>query len=206
MLLGQLVAISVASSLFFLALASAPLPTAQTKRTTPLVLWAPVALSMLAIVAVPHTSPTTFLPNLLAMHGLLIVPLLPLPSGPDSLSLPARQLYRWLALPSFALRLLAFGRIYPLVPSITTLVKASSPLFAVLRTHPAQSSISADVFWASVTFGTWAYFAGVRRANDALLSSTGGPVSGLFVIDALHALAAREGSMDCGEASEKRSR
>lgn len=72
--LGQLVAISVASNLFYLALARSH-PSKYQNRVTAFVS-VPLLLSLFTIVISPHTDTRTFLPNLLVMHSLLVVPLL----------------------------------------------------------------------------------------------------------------------------------
>ncbi|GLB38778.1 hypothetical protein LshimejAT787_0506430 [Lyophyllum shimeji] len=107
MLLGQLVAISVASNLFYLALllrAPSPVPASDggkqppksTKSKPPRAsvsvsptLYAPVLLAFATIFYSPYTSVAsgTFLPNLLLMHSLIFIPLV-LPPSSSSLSLP----------------------------------------------------------------------------------------------------------------------
>ena len=79
MLLGQIVAISVASSLFYVALILSKARLTNRKEETrfaPPLLWVCVLLSLVTIVMVPMTSKQTFLPNILVMHGLILLPLL----------------------------------------------------------------------------------------------------------------------------------
>ena len=83
MLLGQVVAISVAANLFYVALvlytvpATTPTtkPSSKSPESAPLTLWLSVLASLVTVVLSPYTSPSTFLPNLLTMHTLIIIPL-----------------------------------------------------------------------------------------------------------------------------------
>jgi len=104
MLLGQLVAISVASNLFYAAILLAgdadddqfnahfnpsegklaPTMDANTNTNSQVeityyatpTLWIPVFVGILTVILSPWTGSTTFLPNLLVMHSLLFIPLL----------------------------------------------------------------------------------------------------------------------------------
>jgi hypothetical protein len=87
MLLGQLVAISVATNLFFLALVplakkrTRAAPPAGARSSVPSVLWLSVLASLVTVSLVPHSlQHDYFLANLLVMHALLVLPLLPLPA------------------------------------------------------------------------------------------------------------------------------
>jgi hypothetical protein len=199
MLLGQLVAISVASSLFFLALISSP-PVARPSKSryVPLALWMPVVLSLLTIFAVPYTTPSTFLPNLLVMHGLLVIPLMPFPSrllSSQSYSLPLRRLYDAFSASSLALRLLALYRI--LSPfSLATMVDRLIGIITTLHSHPAQSSIGYDVLWACASFNVWALYEGSQSVEDTVFGTVGGPLGGLFVVNALVVHTRRERALD----------
>jgi hypothetical protein len=220
MLLGQLVAISVASSLFFLALSSAPLAPKQLHHRAPLVLWLPVVVSLLTTVLVPYTSPTTFLPNLLVMHALLIVPLLPLPErglSSQALSIPVRKLHAISTLLCLSLRLISFRRTFlsplPASRTISALISTVSARFplvvSTLHAHPAQSSIGYDILWSCATFGAWTIFEGERSTWDTAIATAGGPLSGFFVADALSVLMKREGrgadtiAVEAGKAKTK---
>lgn len=105
MLLGQLVAISVASNLFYIALLLSP-PT--TKSTTPS--RAPFNLTLstlLALGAVAYTPATahtdSFLPTLLTMHALSFLPLFSAPTS-TKFALPTKYLYTLIGLVGLALR------------------------------------------------------------------------------------------------------
>lgn len=93
MLLGQLVAISFATALFFTALSLRPRTRPILTGRVPLLL-VPLLGAMVTIYRNPHVVNTSgFMPNLLTMHGLLLVPLFiysrpaltPLPSAPTKL-------------------------------------------------------------------------------------------------------------------------
>ncbi|KAH9016408.1 hypothetical protein EDB83DRAFT_2439223 [Lactarius deliciosus] len=141
MLLGQLVAISVATNLFFLAL----VPPAKEKKkaasatsSVPLVLWLSVLASLATVMLVPHSlRHDYFLSNLLVMHALLVLPLLPLPA-----------LYWLVALLSAAARV----RTVTMCGSLTT---GPGTLWAVLNSHPAQASIGWDVVWTTISVLIW---------------------------------------------------
>ncbi|KAK0490024.1 hypothetical protein EDD18DRAFT_1187965 [Armillaria luteobubalina] len=93
MLLGQVVAISVAANLFHLAILLSPQYSKPKPRgAAPSVLWGPVLCSLLNVFISPFTNEGTFLPNLLAMHAVLMLPLLLPPAG-RSCSIPYSSLY-----------------------------------------------------------------------------------------------------------------
>ncbi|KAJ3740247.1 hypothetical protein DFH05DRAFT_1511000 [Lentinula detonsa] len=151
MLLGQLVAISVASNLFYIAVSlSTPRPI-KSRAASP-VLWLSILMSLLAVSYTPFTNERTFLPNLLVMHTLAAIPLL---------------LGRYIDVSRFRL---SFSSLYLLVFIITasihtwsTLVLYQSldepivgALWRTLHSHPAQSSIGWDIIWTSASFVVWA--------------------------------------------------
>lgn len=183
MLLGQVVAISVAQNLFFAALALAPrseirsTSTKEKDEVTPAAKtgasWV-LILSVLASLFTVGLSPKTtdgpyFLPNLLVMHALLILPLVPLPTLNSSLSLG--RLYTYTAIIALRLR----------VPTYTTLLQGHELSFAGLRAwlpqlfqqaystlfqHPAQSSIGYDVVFTSLTFIVWMIYENHKMGRD----------------------------------------
>jgi hypothetical protein len=172
MLLGQIVAISVASNLFYLALLlSEPSMSSRNlsvKQTVSLRLVISVLLSLVTVALSPFTSPKTFLPNLLVMHILLFVPLISkTPSSLETSPSPT----------SFSINLKTFYRIIHLacagihvrtVLSAIGILQASSSSFqtpdppdmfreawTILFSHPAQSSIGWDIIWTSLSFIAW---------------------------------------------------
>ncbi|KAI0052857.1 hypothetical protein FA95DRAFT_1482861 [Auriscalpium vulgare] len=204
MLFGQLVAISVACNLFFLALvlrADPPISRPKTKlpkldtKTVPFLLWVSVAISLVTILLVPHSvAHNYFLFNLLVMHSLPFVPLLSSEALLSSafLRIRLRTLFGITAVSAVSARIVTTSTLLAsLPPSIR-----SSPrevirfLWEVLHSHPAQSSIGWDVIWATISFLVWAVTGSRRTMFGRHLSffSLSGIVSvGVVVI----ALAAR---------------
>lgn len=175
MVLGQTVAISVASSLFYLAVAyrtvkpipipskkdddnvNAVLPPTANETEAPAQLTISVLLALLLVSITPPTESPNFLPNLLAFHGLIIVPLLPpflQTDFPKALKIPVSSVY-------FAIIALALVfRLQSTIAALASLPEASlggliSGLVDTLHSHPAQASIGWDVIWTTVAFGTW---------------------------------------------------
>lgn len=176
MLLGQVVAISTAWSLFNLALVLIPAYTSTKTRdpVLPPCLTIPVLLSLLTVSLSPYTTPATFLPNLLAMHALAVLPLLPIPLVTlGRLSPHSTSFYALIALLSTLLR------IRTTISVLASLGITTSPLFSLrypadavlglwnapgtvlgqawetLHSHPAQASIGWDVVWTSVAWLAW---------------------------------------------------
>ncbi|SCV67827.1 BQ2448_5438 [Microbotryum intermedium] len=156
MLLGQVVAISFAQNLFFLALSLSPLPPSPRSFTpSPLLIWSTL-LSFLTIALVPSTiHKPTFLPNLLLMHVLLILPLIPRFSRThrkSSLFTPS-TLYVLYSLLSLFLQYTT----YLTLPSqsVQSPLHLLSSTVQTLSSHPAQSSISYDVVFASISMLTF---------------------------------------------------
>ncbi|KAJ7703804.1 hypothetical protein B0H16DRAFT_1747848 [Mycena metata] len=145
MLLGQFVAISIASNLFYLALVLAPHPPSPSSShgmsslPAPVALWLPILLSFGTIATSPFTSERSFLPNLLLMHTLIILPLL--------------TLYVVVFGAALVLHVCATGQAAGDPPvSIRNLALKA---WNVLHSHPAQSSIGWDVIWTSISFVVW---------------------------------------------------
>ncbi|KAJ7449296.1 hypothetical protein FB451DRAFT_1288047 [Mycena latifolia] len=172
MLLGQLVAISVASNLFYLALVLAPQPPRPVSRSSgqraPAALWLPVLLSLGTVATSPFTDERTFLPNLLLMHSLIVVPLL----VPDSffLSQPQAQKPRLsmrlstlyalvfaaaLLLHTRATRIALGDSDFSSVSTLSAVSQFAQNAWRVLHAHPAQASIGWDVIWTSASFVAW---------------------------------------------------
>ncbi|KAG7095287.1 hypothetical protein E1B28_006056 [Marasmius oreades] len=164
MLLGQLVAISVGSNLFYLAIILSGWQSRTTKSASfyaPPVLSISVLLSLITVANSPFTNADSFLPNLLLMHILLLVPLMFANHGGEysiRLSVPYRSLH--IVLFSFILVL----RVKTTLAAIRS-TSDSSPLHGfipffksaatVLHSHPAQASLGWDVIWTSMSFVFW---------------------------------------------------
>ncbi|KAJ7653248.1 hypothetical protein DFH06DRAFT_529755 [Mycena polygramma] len=161
MVLGQLVAISVASNLFYLALVLAPPPPPPLRPSSqraPAALWIPVLISLATVAASPFTSDRSFLPNLLLMHSLIIVPLL-----------VSDNLFRQDQKPSFTMRISSLYAVVFVAALIMhsratsnaagetaiSVIQFAKNAWSTLHSHPAQSSIGWDVVWTSISFCMW---------------------------------------------------
>ncbi|KAH7103174.1 hypothetical protein BKA62DRAFT_70206 [Auriculariales sp. MPI-PUGE-AT-0066] len=189
MLLGQLVAISVASNLFCLALVVAPAAReprtgaatrthrVEALRVPPFVL-ACIAAALGAVANTPSMLETRFLSNLLLMHGAIVLPLLPNSSnfvgtGGPRFDLAAPTCYVILALASLAIR-------------VKTLSGAGDsgfpPLLGLpaqlerLHSHPAQASIGWDVIWTTLSFAVYEMVERNSWPPRSLLWSLGGTI------------------------------
>ncbi|KAF7304301.1 hypothetical protein HMN09_00831900 [Mycena chlorophos] len=161
MLLGQLVAISVASNLFYLALAlSAPTRVKPAPRThIRATVYLPVLLSMGTVALSPFTNERTFLPNLLLMHTLIVLPLFS--SSPTQLAhksrwtVPVSTLFTTLSVFASVLhvRQTYLALITRPTPGLGSYLQAA---WTTLYSHPAQSSIGWDVVWTSASLLVWA--------------------------------------------------
>lgn len=165
MLLGQVVAISVASNLFYLAVTLSQ-PSAPSKSPSGIsrahpVLWISVIVSLITIGISPFTSERTFLPNLLIMHALLVVPLLSsrpsvTRSAPSRFSIRLSTLYSLVLAAAFAIRLRTT------LTAVNSLRTGDQSCYGflvaawdILHSHPAQSSIGWDVVWTTISFVAW---------------------------------------------------
>ena len=172
MLLGQIVAISVASNLFYLALILSEPPSLSSRRNLSLKqttvsarLVVSVLLSLVTVALSPFTSPKTFLPNLLVMHVLLFVPLISITttsssseiSPSSSFSVNLNTLYRIIQLACAGIHV---RTVIVAIGSLQTSSKLAAghilkEAWTTLYSHPAQSSIGWDVIWTSLSFIAW---------------------------------------------------
>lgn len=176
MLLGQLVAISVASNLFFLALIVSPeyikkkrAVIAPSSRTIPPAVWLSVALAMLTVGLSPLTSDRTFLPNLLAMHAFLILPLIPWKRANVTAQhrVSVDTFAKVLALTTILLRArTTYTAFVTLDQQYQTFSGFTTSLWTTIYSHPAQSSIGWDVIWTTGSFLVWVLTSG--RVNGVL--------------------------------------
>lgn len=169
MLLGQLVAISVASNLFYVAVCLSTTPPTRPDRSASPVLWLSIFLSLVTVSYSPFTDERIFLPNLLVMHTLAAVPLFFRPYLDTSF------------VPRFSL---SFSSLYLLVFVVTAFIhmwnsmvlyySLDEPfvgaLWGALFSHPAQSSIGWDVIWTSVSFVIWAITSQARHRFVSLVT------------------------------------
>ncbi|KDQ51370.1 hypothetical protein JAAARDRAFT_41220 [Jaapia argillacea MUCL 33604] len=168
MLLGQVVAISVASNLFYLALLGAmqgrrPL---HSPRASPL-LWISVLLSLATVGMSPYTSDKTFLPNLLTMHALLVIPLAFSPLHFPAYSIRVSTLASLVTVMALGLHLRTtlFALLSLPSPSRQSPLDFLVSAWEVLHSHPAQSSIGWDVIWTTVSFFLWAILSRPSMGN-----------------------------------------
>jgi hypothetical protein len=210
MLLGQMVAISVATNLFYVAIlvfsASASSHSSsgsvlvagdnesselitrspgEVEEVLPLALCLPIAISLVTIYLSPSVSGTPlFLPNLLAMHALIMIPLL-LPARtlshtsfslrePPTLYLTISNVYGAVSFIAILLRARTFGESLQslsreaLHPSIfvETARKLPKALVDTFRSHPAQMSIGWDITCTSISYVAWCIIGARRTCSD----------------------------------------
>ena len=168
MVLGQLVAISVATNLFFLALSFTPQrkPERVYGQRAPPILWFSVLGSLITVGLSPFTTEDTFLTNLLVMHALLVLPLLPVGYNIRSrFSVQTKTLYLLAAAMSLVLRLrtmfAAFIGLSPRDQSVSGFLAVATN---TLHSHPAQSSIGWDVIWTTISLFVWIRFTSHSRS------------------------------------------
>ncbi|TCD66358.1 hypothetical protein EIP91_001464 [Steccherinum ochraceum] len=178
MVLGQLVAISVATNLVFLSLLLSPELNRPDKSKAvsyaPPILWLSVLVALVTVGISPYTTKTTFLPNLLVMHIAIILPLLSFGNIARSrFALRTRTLYLLAALGSLALR------IRTIVAALASLTSANQTLsgflsvaLSTLHSHPAQSSIGWDVIWTTISILVWTF---LSPLSNQPFSSGGSP-------------------------------
>ncbi|KAI8146142.1 hypothetical protein BJV82DRAFT_665943 [Fennellomyces sp. T-0311] len=158
MLLGQVVAISTSSALFFAVVLAFPRsdlvgPSRFLNNTLLLC----IAGGMVTVVLSPFVAESKwFMPNLLVMHLLLVFPLLP--------SKPAVYRYTEQAIFVTGIYMLSAGAslaiyvhqvasyLFATNSSVTEVVVAMIETFF---SHPAQSSISSDVLWVNILCMMW---------------------------------------------------
>ncbi|KAK0200041.1 hypothetical protein DFS33DRAFT_213926 [Desarmillaria ectypa] len=176
MLLGQVVAISVAANLFHLAILLSPQYSKPKQRgVAPLILWVPVLCSLANVFISPFTNEETFLPNLLTMHAVLMLPLLLPPVG-HSFAISYSSLYSIILVPAAVMRL----KTTYLAISEGDLPSFLASAFETLHSHPAQSSIGYDVVWTTISFVAWARL-GIKH-ETSVFSLVSAPIVSVGVI------------------------
>ncbi|KAG7088527.1 hypothetical protein E1B28_012510 [Marasmius oreades] len=179
MLLGQLVAVSVPANLFYLALVLSgrefkpgtfkrgpAMPSVTTKA--PPLLWISILLSLVTVANSPYTDADTFLPNLLLMHALIVVPFLFITSGSHGKGLSSG----WFSIPYSTLHTILYAVILTLrvKTTLAAVREGSSGLYLfqnfsfmsfckaiieALHSHPGQATIGWDVIWSTSSFVIW---------------------------------------------------
>lgn len=171
MLIGQLVAVSFAQNLFMAALSVArpgrkldakpqgrllAVPPSPAGVAGPSYLLCVCVLTSLATVALtPFTvGEGTFLPNLLVMHALLLLPLLPFLPAARVPNVTYAHLYLTTSAISLALRIPTYIKLVSSL-HLSTFATVGNNALRTLFEHPAQTSIGYDVLFASGSFLVW---------------------------------------------------
>lgn len=170
MLLGQLVAISVASNLFYVALLlstahqAEPSDDAPARRFPSPVLWLSVLVSLITVARSPYTTEKTFLANLLIMHATIVVPLIyPMQNVPYE----TRTIYAIVCGISVALHAQTTVSTYAALPERSrTVFGFARAAWTTVHSHPAQSSITWDVIWTTISSAVWSLLPS-ERLEDA---------------------------------------
>lgn len=156
MLFGQVVAISTASSLFFLTLVLAD-PAQEKKTSRPQIVPRRLVLSIFfalaSVAATPYVPQNFFLVNLLLMHAAIFYPLLAPTDKPSRKYFSTTLALALITLTSVVLHMKAFLNAAKENPDGGDLF---AEIISVIHAHPAQASISWDVIWATLSFGAWA--------------------------------------------------
>ncbi|WVF69838.1 hypothetical protein IAT40_004618 [Kwoniella sp. CBS 6097] len=161
MLLGQLVAISVSTALFLVALSLHP-RIRPTPRTCPVYIAFPLLMAFLPIYLLPkHVGTDKFMNSLLWLHGALLLPLTS--SSTDDLAANARVRVPFTALYGMLIGAAAWIHkpatdqfLASLLPGQSAITTLSKTLFS----HPAQGSISLDVIWVGIILVSWFILSG----------------------------------------------
>lgn len=161
MLLGQLVAVSFSTALFYTACSLRPRQhTLDRKRLQQLLV--PLGLAVLTILYTPRVVGTDrFMPNLLTMHLALLVPLAIRPKlavdTPPETEEQRSHISSLFVLAAMVLHMSTMPLFPQDLPSYTDGLKR---LYDIILLHPAQSSISLDVIWSVICIACWFFTAG----------------------------------------------
>jgi hypothetical protein len=165
MLLGQIFSVSVATSLFYLAVTVISAPPAQvsnfslSSEIVPPRLWLPVLLSLLSTGIIPFAANTPwFLAITLTIPVLLMIPFLPLRITPSTSIFSANISYtRLLMLTAIASLLLRLQTIESTIRSfgVEEIWSIYPMVWETLFENTTQSWVAWDVLWASVAFIIW---------------------------------------------------
>jgi hypothetical protein len=184
MLLGQVVAISVASALFFMVMLSVPISgtVSPTKISTLLVT---SVLGIITVLISPFVATGEyFMLNLLVMHALLIFPLFNAKSPSNNpASVPIRSVAYIAILYSLAAGTnisIYIDRWLICLSNMSDMKEAISTLFSIVFQHPAQSSISFDIMCINLISIVWMINDGYRKKGrlsyQSLLSALSTPL------------------------------
>ncbi|BEJ12922.1 hypothetical protein CspHIS471_0300960 [Cutaneotrichosporon sp. HIS471] len=159
MILGQLVAISVALALFLTAVyLHEPIPNRKPKA--PLMLCFLLISAQVAMFILPELADQPAFVYVLAfIHGAVVIPLFFIPKNGrnESGSLPFGGLFALLAVLAAIIHTFTTIRVLDMLPSAKWL---PTYLYRIFLSHPAQASVSSDVVWVVITFITWWFVKG----------------------------------------------
>ncbi|KAK4685333.1 hypothetical protein P7C73_g4818, partial [Tremellales sp. Uapishka_1] len=186
MVLGQLLAVSVSTSLFLAAMFLHP-PVSPAKKA-PATIWLPLLLCLGTIYRTPLVVGTErFFSNLVWMHALLIYPFVQfgLPVRTDLSSwnrnfgikgeIPYKYVYGVLGALSGVIH-------YQNTMALPTVSDLPSHIYKHAFSHPARTAISIDVFWVGLTLVAWFVVTGsttlkIVKASIVLLAASSGIAS-----------------------------
>jgi alpha-1,2-mannosyltransferase len=176
MILGQLVAISVALALFLTAVyLHEPIPNRKPKA--PLMLCFLLISAQVAMFILPELADQPAFVHVLGfIHGAVVVPLFFIPKNGrnESGSLPFGGLFALLVVLAAIIHTFTTVRVLDTLPSAKWL---PSYLYKVFLSHPAQASVSWDVVWVAITFAAWWLVSGSATsivAKSTLVATVGG--------------------------------
>ncbi|WVR04606.1 hypothetical protein IAU60_001616 [Kwoniella sp. DSM 27419] len=160
MLLGQLVAMSVATSLFITAMCLHPRIRA-TPRTVPMYIALPLVMAFIPTFLLPrHVGTDSFMSSLLWLHGALLLPLTSSATSKIAVNAKARvpltTLYTAMLGVAAAVHVPATRRLLASIRSKSLMVTLYNTAFS----HPAQGSISLDVVWVALILVAWFVLSG----------------------------------------------
>lgn len=187
----MIVAISVATALYVAALFLHPRILGKRHQASPVssaVLLTCLAGSMWTVYRIPAVVGTSqFLPTLLRMHVLLVLPFIQIPRQLHKADLVKQTatpeateplfsestLYRVLAMCGYLIVITNTVALYPFKSGGTKGIRA---MFDSAFIHPAQASISMDVLWVAFTAAVWYLLSGKMIqivAKFAVLATSG---------------------------------
>lgn len=175
MILGQLVAISVAIALFLTAVyLHEPIPGRKPKA--PLMLCFMLISAQVAMFILPELADQpAFVYVLGFIHAAVVIPLFFIPRNGrnESGSLPFGGLFTLLVVLAAVIHTFTTVRVLDMLPAAKWLPKY---LYRILLSHPAQASVSLDVVWCAIILASWWIVNGSTVsiiAKVALVAATG---------------------------------
>nr|XP_019005182.1 alpha-1,2-mannosyltransferase [Kwoniella mangroviensis CBS 8507]OCF68643.1 alpha-1,2-mannosyltransferase [Kwoniella mangroviensis CBS 8507] len=174
MLLGQLVAMSVATSLFLTAVFLHP-RIRSAPRSFPVYIAFPLLMAFIPTYLLPrHVNTDKFMNSLLWLHGALLLPLTSSSSSSIAENATARipfsMLYQMFLATAISIHYPATKRLLGVLPPGQSIF---DKLYKTIFTHPAQGSISLDVIWVAIIVLSWFLLSGsmVSRIIKVSLAS-----------------------------------